>query len=133
MAVPGVVIETAGAKRTGEWTYAYQTADGPWSGGLPGVRIKLPYRADGVAAGEVQVDFSYDEWLPERPVWTRIPRTGGGDGPEIVLRAVGPELALAWKRHWLERDRREEGGSRPKDGYDVELLDRLLSSLPDWW
>jgi hypothetical protein len=133
VAVPGVVLEAAKAERTDEWTYAYQPTGDFWSEGVPGVRVRLPYQADGLPGGSVQLDFSYDEWLPEPSVHTRIPRTGGGHGPEIVVRAVGPEVSLAWKRDWLERDRREGGEALAKDVCDVELLERLLASMPEWW
>lgn len=140
VAAPGVVLDPADVKRSREWSYAYGWSDGDendddcdgWYEAMPGARIAVPYRIDGVPAGEVQLDFAYDEWIPEPPVWTRIPRTGS-EGPEIVLRAPSPEQSLAWKRYWLRRDRHSTSGPRDKDVYDVALLERLISSLPDWW
>jgi hypothetical protein len=130
-AAAGVVLEPAGAERAGDWTYAYGPPDDgtSWPDPVPGVRITVPYRADGLPPGQLQLDFAYDEWLPEPPAHTRVPTTTG-DGDGIVLLGAGPELSLAWKLRWLRQDAEREGAGQGKDLYDAILLAELVAARP---
>jgi hypothetical protein len=110
-AAPGVLLDADAAKPDGTWTYAeYDT---------PGVRLVVPWRADGLTPGEVRLDFARDELLPEPPVWTAVPR--GDGGAPVVVRTAGPEVSLAWKVLWLHTDSASEG-AQGKDLYDAVLL-----------
>ncbi|WP_326586057.1 nucleotidyl transferase AbiEii/AbiGii toxin family protein [Streptomyces sp. NBC_01294] len=112
VAAPGVVLEADAARDDGTWTYSeYDT---------PGIRLTIPWKAEGLPPGEVRLDFARDEWLPESPVLTAIPR-GDGTGPTVV-RTAGRELSLAWKLLWLHADCATEGRARAKDLYDAVLL-----------
>ncbi|MFJ9814827.1 nucleotidyl transferase AbiEii/AbiGii toxin family protein [Streptomyces sp. NPDC101151] len=111
-AAPGVLLDAEQARVDGTWTYAeYDT---------PGVRLLIPWHAEGPASGEVRLDFARDERLPEPPVWTLIPR-GDGGGPTAV-RTAGRDLSLAWKLLWLHTDSRDDGRAQGKDLYDAVLL-----------
>ncbi|MEU6235993.1 nucleotidyl transferase AbiEii/AbiGii toxin family protein [Kitasatospora sp. NPDC047058] len=111
-AAPGLVLDADAARNGGTWTYApYDT---------PGVRLVIPWEAEGLPPGEVRLDFALDEWLPEAPVWTAVPR-GDGGGPAVV-RTAGRELSLAWKLLWLHADCAAEGRAQAKDLYDAVLL-----------
>ncbi|MEU1180220.1 nucleotidyl transferase AbiEii/AbiGii toxin family protein [Streptomyces sp. NPDC005820] len=110
-AAPGVLLAPDGADEDGTWTYAeYDT---------PGVRLAIPWRADGLPPGRVQLDFCRDEVLPEAPVWTAVPR---GDGTLVPVRTVSRELSLAWKLLWLHTDHAGQGRAQGKDLYDAVLL-----------
>ncbi|MFJ8108008.1 nucleotidyl transferase AbiEii/AbiGii toxin family protein [Streptomyces sp. NPDC096132] len=110
-AAPGVLLDADAANEDGTWTYAqYDT---------PGVRLVIPWRAEGLAPGAVSLDFARDELLPEAPVWTPVPR---GDGTRVAVRTAGRELSLAWKVLWLHADCAAEGQARGKDLYDAVLL-----------
>jgi hypothetical protein len=112
VAAPGVTLDVGAARDDGTWTYAqYDT---------PGTRLIIPWEAEGLPPGEVRLDFARDEWLPEPPVWTAIPR-GDGAGPTL-LRTAGRELSLAWKLLWLHADCAAEGRAQAKDLYDAVLL-----------
>ncbi|MEU8775581.1 nucleotidyl transferase AbiEii/AbiGii toxin family protein [Streptomyces sp. NPDC048606] len=78
---------------------------------VPGRRLVLPWTADGVPGGVVQLDFVFNERLPlaHEP----FPLPAGA-----TLNAVTPELSLAWKVMWLVTDRHPQG----KDLYDAVLL-----------
>ncbi|WP_238010708.1 nucleotidyl transferase AbiEii/AbiGii toxin family protein [Dactylosporangium sp. AC04546] len=85
-----------------------------------GARMVIPFTADDGSDGTVQVDFAYDEALPEPPVATAVPRYGGGT--PHALWTASPALSLVWKLQWLAADhaaRRVVGG---KDLYDAVLL-----------
>ncbi|EFF93985.1 translation initiation factor IF-2 [Streptomyces sp. e14] len=60
---------------------------------------------------------------PESPVWTLVPR--GGGGPPTAVRTASRELSLAWKLLWLHTDSRGDGGARGKDLYDAVVLAEL--------
>ncbi|WP_327434473.1 nucleotidyl transferase AbiEii/AbiGii toxin family protein [Streptomyces sp. NBC_01236] len=112
VAAPGVVLHADAARNDGTWTYSeYDT---------PGIRLIVPWEAEGLPPGEVRLDFARDEWLPEPPVLTAIPR-GDGTGPTVV-RTAGRELSLAWKLLWLHADCATEGRAQAKDLYDAVLL-----------
>ncbi|MFD8079314.1 nucleotidyl transferase AbiEii/AbiGii toxin family protein [Streptomyces sp. NPDC059718] len=111
-AAPGVRLDPEGARDDGSWTYAeYDT---------PGVRLVVPWHADGLPPGEVRLDFARDERLPEPPVLTAVPR--GDGGPPAVVLTASRELSLAWKLLWLQADAAAEGRAQGKDLYDAVLL-----------
>ncbi|MGV4988018.1 nucleotidyl transferase AbiEii/AbiGii toxin family protein [Streptomyces sp. NRAIS4] len=111
-AAPGLLLDAEGARVDGTWGYAeYDT---------PGVRLIIPWHADGLPPGEVRLDFARDERLPEPPVWTLIPR--GDGGPPTPVRTASRELSLAWKLLWLHTDSQDAGRARGKDLYDAVLL-----------
>ncbi|MBE4737851.1 MULTISPECIES: nucleotidyl transferase AbiEii/AbiGii toxin family protein [Streptomyces] len=112
VAAPGVVLDVNGARPDGIWTYVeYET---------PGVRLTIPWAAEGLPPGEARLDFARDEPLPELPVWTAIPRADGSG--RTVVRTPGPALSLAWKLLWLHTDCATEGHARAKDLHDAVLL-----------
>ncbi|MEV8560627.1 nucleotidyl transferase AbiEii/AbiGii toxin family protein [Streptomyces sp. NPDC051917] len=111
-AAPGLLLDAEKARVDGTWTYAaYDT---------PGVRLLIPWHADGLPSGEVRLDFARDETLPEPPVWTLIPRGDGGS--PVPVRTASRELSLAWKLLWLHNDSRNGGRAQGKDLYDAVLL-----------
>ncbi|MFF3948133.1 nucleotidyl transferase AbiEii/AbiGii toxin family protein [Streptomyces sp. NPDC001902] len=111
-AAPGVRLDPEGARDDGSWTYAeYDT---------PGVRLVVPWYADGLPPGEVRLDFARDERLPEPPVLTAVPR--GDGGPPAVVLTASRELSLAWKLLWLQADAAAAGRAQGKDLYDAVLL-----------
>jgi Nucleotidyl transferase AbiEii toxin, Type IV TA system len=86
-----------------------------------GRRIVFPWQAEGLPPGDVQMDFVFQEKLPETPIRTTLP------GVAIPFAAVSPRLSLAWKLLWLETDRFPQG----KDLYDATLLaERVTLPLP---
>ncbi|MGW7279376.1 nucleotidyl transferase AbiEii/AbiGii toxin family protein [Streptomyces sp. NPDC054844] len=78
---------------------------------VPGLRMVLPWGAPGLPGGHVQLDFVFNERLPEPPEPVELP-----DG--TVLYAATPRLSLAWKLMWLINDMYGQG----KDLYDAVLL-----------
>lgn len=102
----GVRIDAAGALRDEIWTYDR----------IPGRRLVVPWHADGLPSGTVQLDFVFGELLPEEPEFTTVPLRGG-EGSHRLLGAT-PALSLAWKILWLADDIYPEG----KDLYDAVLL-----------
>jgi hypothetical protein len=122
----GVRLDPARAEFDAAFGYA---ASGYAYGGA-GVRVTVPF--DG---GGVQMDFAYDETLPEPAVLTAIPRA---DGTRQALWTAGPALSLAWKLQWLAADQTTRGAGDGKDLYDAVLLAELpgmrlsprLSRLP---
>jgi hypothetical protein len=115
----GIILDADAATIDATWGYAYQSADGSDWGG---VRITLPWR--GVDEhGTVQLDFAYDEQLPEPPTFAVVPRTDGG--PPSVVWSASRELSLAWKLQWLAADRANHGSVAGKDLYDAVLLAEL--------
>ncbi|MFW6638734.1 nucleotidyl transferase AbiEii/AbiGii toxin family protein [Nocardiopsis algeriensis] len=82
-----------------------------------GRRLLVPWRAEGVPPGTVQIDVVFGEPLPEPPVEVSV-------GGARVL-AASAELSLAWKVLWLYTDAYPQG----KDLYDAVLLAEN-SSLP---
>ncbi|WP_323375122.1 nucleotidyl transferase AbiEii/AbiGii toxin family protein [Streptomyces sp. RB17] len=111
-AAPGLFLDAENARVDGTWTYAaYDT---------PGVRLLIPWRADGLPPGEVRLDFARDERLPEPPVWTLVPRADGAS--PVPVRTASRELSLAWKLLWLHTDSRDGRRAQGKDLYDAVLL-----------
>ncbi|UGT42906.1 nucleotidyl transferase AbiEii/AbiGii toxin family protein [Nocardia yamanashiensis] len=86
---------------------------------VPGRRLVLPWTPvdSRIPTGTVQLDFVFNEALPDPPRWTEVPRLGC-QGPSARLLAATPELSLAWKLLWLTDDKYPEG----KDLYDAVLL-----------
>ncbi|WP_327001039.1 nucleotidyl transferase AbiEii/AbiGii toxin family protein [Dactylosporangium sp. NBC_01737] len=101
-AEPGAGLQPERTVQSAIWTY--ERADGR--------RLAIPFRADGVPGGTVQVDLVFGEHLPMPPEPVTLP---GADRP--VLAAPAP-LALAWKLLWLLTDSYPQG----KDLYDAALL-----------
>lgn len=83
---------------------------------VPGCRLLLPWEADGLPGGWIQLDFVFNEHLPLAPEPTLVPAASGGPG--ALLLAATPELSLAWKILWLATDCYPQG----KDLYDAVLL-----------
>ncbi|MFI5792384.1 nucleotidyl transferase AbiEii/AbiGii toxin family protein [Streptomyces sp. NPDC051677] len=98
---PHLGISAAGAAVEDIWTYER----------VPGRRMVLPWSAPGLPGGHVQLDFVFNEKLPEAPEPVELP---GGS----VLLAATPELSLAWKLMWIINDMYAQG----KDLYDAVLL-----------
>ncbi|MGW1022100.1 nucleotidyl transferase AbiEii/AbiGii toxin family protein [Streptomyces sp. NPDC002577] len=78
---------------------------------VPGRRMVLPWSAPGLPGGHVQLDFVFNERLPEAPEPVKLP--GGA-----TVQAATPRLSLAWKLMWLINDMHAQG----KDLYDAVLL-----------
>ncbi len=97
----GVTLSAEGAVIGDIWTYDR----------VPGRRMVLPWSATGLPGGDVQLDFVFNESLPEVPQALELP--GGG-----VIPAASPALSLAWKMLWLVTDAHPQG----KDLYDAVLL-----------
>lgn len=97
-----VRIDAAAAVSDDIWTYER----------VPGRRLVLPWHADGLPSGSVQLDFTFNETLPIPPEPTVV---AGAELP-----AATRELSLAWKLQWLLADRYPQG----KDLYDAVLLSR---------
>ncbi|NSC24730.1 nucleotidyl transferase AbiEii/AbiGii toxin family protein [Streptomyces albus subsp. chlorinus] len=103
-----VRLEAHGAVRDEIWTYDR----------VPGRRLVIPWTADGLPGGTVQLDFVFNEPLPAPAARTGVPRPAGVPGAPLSLRAATRELSLAWKILWLVGDMYPEG----KDFYDAVLL-----------
>ncbi|MGC0415678.1 nucleotidyl transferase AbiEii/AbiGii toxin family protein [Embleya sp. AB8] len=110
----GVVLDGNGVR----WDPIGSYGGGDYAG-MGGVRLTIPWHADGLPGGTVAVDYALGEPLPEPPRWTVIP---GADGPPVAVSAVTPALSLAWKLHWLRTDAADERGAGAKDLYDAVLL-----------
>ncbi|SEG52153.1 Nucleotidyl transferase AbiEii toxin, Type IV TA system [Thermomonospora echinospora] len=102
----GVQVQANGAVSEEIWTYDR----------VPGRRLVLPWRAEGLPPGSVQLDFVFGEPLPRAPEPTTLPRSDGGEPP--VLLTATPGLSLAWKVLWLLTDMHPQA----KDVYDAMLL-----------
>ena len=79
-----------------------------------------------MAPGEhssIQLDFAYDERLPDPPVFVAVPR-GDGEAP-VVVRSASRELSLAWKAQWISAGQARDGRVAGKDLYDAVLLAEL--------
>ncbi|QWB25785.1 MULTISPECIES: nucleotidyl transferase AbiEii/AbiGii toxin family protein [Streptomyces] len=96
-----VGISARGAVVEDIWTYER----------VPGRRMLLPWGAPGLPGGHVQLDFVFNERLPEEPEPVELP--GGA-----LVQAATPELSLAWKLMWVINDTYAQG----KDLYDAVLL-----------
>ncbi|MFD5146126.1 nucleotidyl transferase AbiEii/AbiGii toxin family protein [Streptomyces sp. NPDC058401] len=103
-------IKDSGAVCDDIWTYDR----------VPGTRMVLPWQVPGLPAGQVQLDFVFNERLPEEPEPVEL------DCGAVVL-AASPALSLAWKLLWLVSDHHPQG----KDLYDAVLLAEAFA-LPYW-
>ncbi|HEY0700569.1 MAG TPA: nucleotidyl transferase AbiEii/AbiGii toxin family protein [Micromonospora sp.] len=122
----GMVFDPDAATVDATWGYAYESADGAGGGG---VRITLPWHTSG-ERGDIQLDFAYDEQLPDPPTFVAVPR--GDGGPPTVVWSASRELSLTWKVQWLATDRTRDGRVAGKDLYDAVLLAELAGTwLPD--
>ncbi|MFD9517968.1 hypothetical protein [Streptomyces sp. NPDC059979] len=72
--------------------------------------MALPWSVPGRPAGQVQLDFVFDEQLPEPPEPVEL-------ACGAVVLAATPALSPAWKVLWLVSDRHPQG----KDPYDAVL------------
>ncbi|GAB3150915.1 hypothetical protein GCM10027290_39210 [Micromonospora sonneratiae] len=109
----GVLLDVDGATREEDWeTIGYESTSV--------LRVCVPWRADGVPPGSVQLDIALDVELPEPPVETVVPRGDGGEPASV--RAASRELSLAWKILWLAVGEYTEGFVYEKDLYDAVLL-----------
>ena len=104
----------------------YTTTDyrfGPVAGhdALAGlVRVDVPWRDKDGTEGPVQIDFAYDEELPEPPVLLAVPI--GVPPEQVALWAASASLSLMWKLQWLASDQATQGFSSAKDLVDAVLL-----------
>jgi hypothetical protein len=122
----GVRIDADTITEDSTWGYAYDTSDDDGDGegtGSGGARVVLPWQVDESLSGRVQLDFAYDERLPEAARLLAVPRQDGGS-PTVVWAAT-PELSLAWKLQWLCTDQVTGGRCAGKDLYDAVLLAEL--------
>ncbi|HTJ66365.1 MAG TPA: nucleotidyl transferase AbiEii/AbiGii toxin family protein [Actinospica sp.] len=101
-----VHINASGAVKDDIWTYDR----------VPGRRLMLPWQADGLPGGWVQLDFVFGEKIHLEPERTEIALSPGRD--RVPLRTASKELSLAWKIVWLLTDAHPQG----KDLYDAVLL-----------
>jgi len=108
-AAGGVVFDAERMIEDGTWGYEYD-------GGTGGVRLRIPWRAPDDVEGEIQLDFAYDEVLPEPPILIAVPRVSVAT-PTVVWAAT-PRQSLAWKLKWLLADDPKQA----KDLYDAVLL-----------
>lgn len=122
---PGGVILDA------DQAYA-ESSRGGWFYHGPGLRLEVPWRAPGLPAGRIRVDFATDDMSFDPPELTALP-VGCGEPPAVV-RTASRALSLAWKILWLQVESEEDGGAQGKDLYDAVLLaedrrTRLSASL----
>ncbi|MHA6758785.1 nucleotidyl transferase AbiEii/AbiGii toxin family protein [Streptacidiphilus sp. PAMC 29251] len=108
----GITIDPADAREDENWTYIDDDT--------PGVRLVVPWHADGLPPGEVRLDFARDETMPQAPQWTAVPRADLA--APTVVRTASRELSLAWKLLWLQTDALGGGLAQGKDLYDAVLL-----------
>jgi hypothetical protein len=111
----GLVIDAGAITEDATWGYDYGSDGGR-------ARLSVPWHGDAVD-GTLQLDFAYDERLPEAPRLIAVPR--GGARPPTAVWAATPQLSLAWKLQWLCTDQVAQGTSAGKDLYDAVLLAEL--------
>jgi hypothetical protein len=118
----GLVLEPSEAEFTWLGGSGYGGYGGETGAVLRGQRVRVPWHtAD--ASGTVQLDFAFDEPLPDPPTFAAVPRIDGG--PPTVARSASRELSLMWKVRWLAADLASEGRVAGKDLYDTVLLVEL--------
>lgn len=80
----------------------------------PGKRLVIPWQAEDLPPGFLQMDFVFEEelWCPT----VDVVFPGFSDG--LTIQAASPEQSLAWKILWLSSDMYPMG----KDLYDAVLL-----------
>ena len=100
---------TPGRPRTDDiWTYDR----------APGRRVAFPWHAPGLPAGVLQMDFVFNEPLPEPPVVAEV--------AGARLRAATPHQSLGWKLRWLADDIWPQA----KDLFDAVLLAERFGPPP---
>jgi len=102
----GVRIDASGSVSDEIWTYDR----------VPGRRLMLPWEAEGMPGGWVQLDFVFGEKVHGESEQALIALTPGRSG--VPLFVASKRLSLAWKLTWLLTDTYPQG----KDLYDAVLL-----------
>jgi Nucleotidyl transferase AbiEii toxin, Type IV TA system len=121
-------IKIDGANIATDEIWTYERADGR--------RMLIPWQAEGLPEGTLQVDVVFGERLFDEPVLTPIPTSWN---ESIPIWSASKALSLAWKIRWLETDGYPQG----KDLYDAallaeqtqlpfDLLCKVLFSSDDW-
>jgi hypothetical protein len=110
--IDGIIAATGRSDVRVEDIWTYERADGR--------RIVVPFEADGVLPGSVQVDFVFNEALPIPPEPLHLPSI------DRIMLAATPGLSLAWKLLWLATDTYPQG----KDLYDAVLLAEHTTAPP---
>ncbi|MGP4103973.1 nucleotidyl transferase AbiEii/AbiGii toxin family protein [Nonomuraea sp. KM90] len=82
----------------------------------PGRRLVVTWRAGRLPPGTVQLDFVFNERLPDPSEPALTPRADGGERTRVL--GATPELSLAWKLLWLDDD---DSYPQGKDRYDAVL------------
>lgn len=106
----GITISAESAVLGDIWTYDR----------VPGRRMVLSWAAPGLPGGDLQLDFVFNEILPEPPEPLALPYGG-------QVLAASPALSLAWKLLWLVSDMHPQG----KDLYDAVLLAERYPVRPE--
>ncbi|PWU46467.1 hypothetical protein DLE60_34560 [Micromonospora globispora] len=119
VAYRGVTFQPDAATVDSTWGYSYDTT----ADGAGGARLHLPWRADGDLTGSIQLDFAYDERLPDAASLIAVPRLYGS--PPTVVWGATPQLSLLWKLQWLCVDHETYGSCQGKDLFDAVLLAEL--------
>lgn len=88
------------------WTYSR----------VPGRRVSIPWKREGVPAGVVQLDVVFDERLHRAPQLENVCVSDGARPARLWL--ASREESLAWKILWLVSDVYPQG----KDLFDAALL-----------
>lgn len=114
----GVTFQADAVTVDSTWGYSYDTTEG-----AGGARLDLPWRADPDMAGSIQLDFAYDERLPEAASLIAVPRQDMS--PPTVVWAATPQLSLLWKLQWLSVDQETYGSCQGKDLFDAVVLAEL--------
>ncbi|MFO0557668.1 MAG: nucleotidyl transferase AbiEii/AbiGii toxin family protein [Polyangiales bacterium] len=114
--IRGLVNERAIAGEVVFWADRIET-DLIWTyERVPGRRLSIPWKREGVAAGVVQVDLVFNERMFVEPRLENVCVSSGG--PNARLYVASPEESLAWKILWLTSDCYPQG----KDLFDAALL-----------
>ncbi len=111
----GLVFECSQIASDEIWTYER----------AQGRRIVVPWQLYDVHGGSVQVDVTFNEDIPDATNFDPIPLADGGC---VRVRAVGPEMSLAWKLVWLATDMYPQA----KDVYDAVLLAEAVRFSADF-
>ncbi|WP_323139596.1 nucleotidyl transferase AbiEii/AbiGii toxin family protein [Streptomyces sp. NBC_01443] len=93
-------VSASGAACEDIWTYDR----------VPGRRMVLPWSVPGLPAGQVQLDFVFNEHLPAEPEPVEL-------ACGALVPAASPALSPAWKLLWILSDGHPQG----KDLYDAVL------------
>lgn len=121
-------IKIDGANIATDEIWTYERADGR--------RMLIPWQAEDLPGGTLQIDIVFGEQLFDEPILTPILTSWNEN---ILIWSASKELSLAWKIRWLETDGYPQG----KDLYDAtllaektqlpfDLLKTVLNSSDDW-